>query len=664
MEYSDRELPPWLDGVKGEQVIPLITEDHPVIRVDAGPGTGKTFGLRKRVLRALHPDGLNLPHDRVLICAFNRVIAADLRGEIKLELDLHGLQMPDISTVHGLAGRLSGHGERFLLPQEAEAMMYDIRLGHPELNEQFGNSQTQAMRSLRKHEAGLAHDAALSTAVAQWLAAHGAALVGDLPHQIETRLRGGEFADQRYDHVIVDEFQDLTDVEARLVLGLRSEDSQLVALGDKKQSIYAFRGNEERGLDALPDLVEAEVVDRPMDGCQRCPISIVDLANDVMAVYNEPLQPLGDSQGQIHQVHHATPEAEQQRVAEEAVRVFRARPDDKHLILVTRRRWGYAVRDAIRGIDDAIVAETVFSEDVLETWPAREAFALFAIVANPADAVSARDWISYKAPDDEGKNWKAQRRNAAVYANLRNELGVLDLEKLLQIADRPVSELHGAGRAVVLDRAKRLRALVEQLPENPTSLELVDWVFDPDRWVNDQSDRPELAREDILRLRQEAVRIIDDADGEPSISEVAQQLRFAIATRQALGRDEDADIKIVTLWGAKGLTADFVYLVGLCDEALPGPFDSESTGQTREEHELEQQRLLYVSLTRAKQGLVISRPDKIRRGQVPAEHLTYRQAGNRYWQNLRQCRFFDHVSPDHLPNAVGGANWAGIELDP
>src|SRR5665213_4621501 len=73
---------PWNREVRGSQVLELINGDHAVLRVPAGPGTGKTFGLRRRVLRILHPDGLAANPRRVLVSTFNRVIAEELRREI------------------------------------------------------------------------------------------------------------------------------------------------------------------------------------------------------------------------------------------------------------------------------------------------------------------------------------------------------------------------------------------------------------------------------------------------------------------------------------------------------------------------------------------------------------------------------------------------------
>jgi hypothetical protein len=66
-------IKPWHEGVRGTQILPIIDLDDDIIRVEAGPGTGKTFGLVRRVQRILHPQGLNVPGSKVLIVAFNRL---------------------------------------------------------------------------------------------------------------------------------------------------------------------------------------------------------------------------------------------------------------------------------------------------------------------------------------------------------------------------------------------------------------------------------------------------------------------------------------------------------------------------------------------------------------------------------------------------------------
>ena len=41
---------------------------------------------------------------------------------------------------------------------------------------------------------------------------------------------------------------------------------------------------------------------------------------------------------------------------------------------------------------------------------------------------------------------------------------------------------------------------------------------------------------------------------------------------------DDVDISVSTMWGAKGVTADNVYIVGLVDEAIPGAKRDEYPG--------------------------------------------------------------------------------------
>jgi hypothetical protein len=190
------ETPPWLRGVEGDQILPVITEDVPVLRVPAGPGTGKTFGLRRRVLRLLHRDGAGCDPSRVLVCAFNRVIAKDLRKEIEAELAPFELEPPVIRTIHGLAGLLAGERPRYLLPHEVETMIYDVLQTNEHVAREYESKFARAMRALRAHEAGMEDHAALAQAADKWVADHGAKMVGDLPRAVEAALRAGDYIRQ------------------------------------------------------------------------------------------------------------------------------------------------------------------------------------------------------------------------------------------------------------------------------------------------------------------------------------------------------------------------------------------------------------------------------------------------------------------------------------
>src|SRR5438552_6174522 len=100
---------PWNEGVHGEPTLNLINSNAVTIRVEAGPGTGKTLALVRRVQRILHPNGLNVLGENVLVVAFNRVIAANLRADIASRLqDVPVANRPVIRTVHALCLEVVG----------------------------------------------------------------------------------------------------------------------------------------------------------------------------------------------------------------------------------------------------------------------------------------------------------------------------------------------------------------------------------------------------------------------------------------------------------------------------------------------------------------------------------------------------------------------------
>jgi len=657
---------PWNQGVRGVQVPPLINSNAKALRVQAGPGTGKTFGLLRRVVRVLHPRGFNAPPRTVLVCAFNRIIAKQLSNDIEAELSRDyvtsgvgtPLEKPVIKTVHGLCAELVGSRNRKLLPNEVETMIYDVLYRHPGLTTEFHDFRG-ALKAHREHEAGHTAHPALQQAAASWLADHGAELIGDAPREVERRIASGDFTDRKFDYVIADEFQDFTDAEAKVVVGLWSKEGSLMALGDRKQSIYAFRGNNPSGLQALQNLVDVEVENIGMDECQRCPMGIVNLANGVMALEDEPLRSAHASTGQLHNIIANTPNNEQAKLADEIVRVFQTKPHDKHLVLTTRRQWGYELRDKIKELDSSIPVRTLFSEDILETWPVREAFLLLSLIADGTDRIALREWLAYQTPS-ENRSYKAPKRNAPAYRSLLMQLPNPTADALITLDDAAIATISGTGQKNIKKRIARLKTLLSDITDPTDTRAVIEQVLDPDAWIASGDARAALARADFLRIKKEALEALQE---ESSLSDIVKLLRYKIAAREPFGEDEETPgIQIVTLWGAKGLTADYVYLAGLCDEALPGPDNSEEIGLNPGDRLDEQRRLLYVSLTRAKKSLVLSRPTKIRRGDIMGMNLIRTSRGDRYHQTLSDCRFFRDLPTGLLPDAVSVDVWSGVDL--
>lgn len=653
-------MEPWNTDVEGELTLELINSDERTIRVEAGPGTGKTFGLVRRVLRLVHPQGLAVSGREVLIVAFNRVIAKDLAAAVTATLEDAELDCePVIRTVHGLCLQLVGSTLRLLLPHERDAMLYDVLHAHPQL----AMTQPQAETALHQHEANLSQHIPLWQAVGRWLTRHKASLISDLPRLILDKLHAGDYDGTRYTHVIVDEYQDLTPSEQELFMKLRSDGGSIVVLGDPKQSIYGFRGNDREGLNKLEQLdPDATVTDIPIDECRRCPAPMVSAANTLMTLYPPPMKPANDNPANIHVVYWSTPRAEAEGLAPHILSNMAAHPNTRHLAMVTRRRFGYMLRDAIKAINPDISIDLSFSESLLETWPVREAFLFFSLLVAP-DAPTWRGWLSYKTPQDDGTGFNAPKRNAPAYLRfLEAHDDSITIPAIEALVAEPRATARGQGGSYLWDRAKRfldLRASIQIDDEDDVSA-VLDKLFSPDVWLLGASETTIL---DFERLRDTTTAIADelatddpDLDRSNQLKALAERLRYMIATREPFEAEHTHDLQITTLWGAKGVTADHVYLIGLCGEALPGQRRPEYLG-TDEQYREEQRRLFYVSITRSKKTLVFSRPQRVRPGDARQLGLAL-GGGSGYWATLQMCPFVRDISAD-LPAAVDGQTWGG-----
>ena len=484
---------------------------------------------------------------------------------------------------------------RFLLKYEEDALLYDIE----DVVSNMGNiykrrealRMLQASRSQRTNYANARFDGA----VRRWLQRHRAMLIGEVVYLSVTGLESSDIPPNMFDHVVIDEYQDLTAAEQELVRLVWSQNGTLTVMGDDDQSIYGFRFNYPQGI-ADFGKIWPQCKDLTFSDNRRCGERILKTANLMMAEAGSSKPPMtwkSERIGELRAVQWETLDAEINGLAD----YVRTHSEDSFLILVPRRFIGYRLAEAI-----GTEAKTAFSEQVLEHSIAQESFTAASLLADSEDFVAARAYLGLHGTRRE----LAPRRNAPAYASLPTKIGGHGLVR--QIASGNIN-ISGAGQVHIRKRAKKA---VELIDRSLQATEIVDLLFDETLALEeDDGEKRRWLIEDLREIRGAAHELLS-TQPVPSLSKVMSTLRYRIATRAPLRTSDDQEprVRIMTLHSAKGLEADNVVIAGIADQFMPG-MESDDMDVVAE-----QRRLLYVAVTRARDSLIISWPRRIQTADV------------------------------------------------
>ncbi|HEU0050546.1 MAG TPA: UvrD-helicase domain-containing protein, partial [Patescibacteria group bacterium] len=92
----------------------------------------------------------------------------------------------------------------------------------------------------------------------------------------------GNLISERFQYVLVDEYQDTNTIQARIVKGFAKVHQNIVVVGDDAQSIYAFRGADVKNILAFPDQWPGAKIFRLLTNYRSTP-EILDLANESLS---------------------------------------------------------------------------------------------------------------------------------------------------------------------------------------------------------------------------------------------------------------------------------------------------------------------------------------------------------------------------------------------
>lgn len=610
----------WSDDLDGPHL--EIAASHAAkIGVRAGPGTGKTkFGLMRRVARLLS-EGVT--GKRILLISFTRVAAADLRDKVA-ELDVPGSEEVRATTLHayclGLLMRdsvlaLTDRHPRILMNHERDLLLRDVGGEFGSIHDR--RRRVEALlagwaRRTADHPGSATNDEdrSFERGVLRWLLSHRAVLIGEVVPIAHRYLSTNPAAEEleAFDHLVVDEYQDLNALEQDLLEVLSIHTSTLCVAGDDDQSIYSVRYANPNGIRAF--VSRDDVEPHGIVVCGRSPANIIEMANSLIehAVDRDKpaLVPLeADRQGDVSIVQWTDARSEidgiVSAIADDVGR-REVEPGDI-LVLTNWRRIGERIRERLDDLD--IPVRSYFTEEELASDDGREAMALLRLVVDADDLPAMR--VLLGLGEASGRSGAYRRLLSHC---LESSLDPLDALRRMATGER----LEGLRVPALVRRYERAAYRVEHL-RTLNLRNLIDELLPSD---NDDLANLRGVALDSLEAAKTTVEVLDDIISAVTQDDVPQNPNF---------------VRVMSLHKSKGLTANAVYVVGSVDGILPtitstDPAEAEAAAE-------EGRRLFYVALTRAVHDLVISASaamdlaDANARG-VKYQKSTIRRSGDRF----------------------------------
>jgi DNA helicase-2/ATP-dependent DNA helicase PcrA len=599
------------------------------VLVLAGPGSGKTRVLTYRIAYLVRVCGVKPQH--ILAVTFTNKAAREMRDRLVTLLGEEQVHRLTAGTFHAVCARILRR-EATHLGLDPQFLIYDaddqiglVKQAMQELN--LDEKQYQPAATL--YGIGRAKDELLDPAAyAEQVSSYWEEITARVYKVYQRKLRENRALDfddllmqtvqlfeqhpevrqryqQRFQHVLVDEYQDTNHAQYVLVRHLSGGYRNLFVVGDEEQAIYAWRGATLRNiLEFERDFPESRVI--LLEQNYRSTRRILQAAGGVIAAsaqrpYKKNLW-TENSEGQPVIVREAYDEREEAtQVGDEITRLLDRgyHPRDIAVMYRTNAQSRTFEEAFLRyGLRYKLVGGTRF----YQRREVRDILAYLRLIHNPYDSVSLLRIINVP-PREIGsrtvEGWRSWATEAGQpLASLLDDLGSSSdpLPENLPFTPR-------AGRAL-----RTFRDLLDNLVQRATQLPL-----------------PQLLDELLERIGYRSYLLEDRESGQDRWENV-QELRTvaqdyaAMPPGQGLAAfleqtaliadideydDRSEAITLITLHQAKGLEFPIVFIVGMEEGLLPHARSMANLEELEEER-----RLCYVGMTRAKERLYLWRAFK------------------------------------------------------
>ncbi|MGA8219687.1 MAG: UvrD-helicase domain-containing protein [Solirubrobacterales bacterium] len=402
---------------------------------------------------------------------------------------------------------------------------------------------------------------------------------------------------ERFNWILVDEYQDTNHAQYRLLQLLAGKEGNLTVVGDEDQSVYGFRGAEVRNiLEFEEDFPDAAVV--KLEQNYRSSETILKAANAVISHNTGRLgkhlwSDLGEGE-KIHVVELEDEHAEARFVAGEIEELIDQDGLTRDEIAVFYRTNAHS-----RVLEDILVRyelpyQVIGGTKFYERAEIKDAVAYLQLLVNPADEVSFSRVINSPR---RGVGNTSQGRLLA-HANTTGRT-------IWEIALEPEAVPGLSGAAI--KSIGRFIELIEELRaefESGPVADLLRALLERSGYLDALRAERTIEAEGRIENLEELVGVAAEFDVNRDVegpSEIAPLEEFLQAIslytdQDDISRDE-SKVTLMTLHNAKGLEYDAVFIIGCEEGVFP---HSRSLEEGNEE---EERRLAYVGITRARKRL-------------------------------------------------------------
>lgn len=412
-----------------------------------------------------------------------------------------------------------------------------------------------------------------------------------------------KYAD-RFDFLLVDEYQDTNHAQMRIVMQLCKEKERVCAVGDDSQSIYSFRGaNIDNILSFQSRFKEARLF--KLEQNYRSTQSIVEAANSLIK-HNSNQIPKNvyskNDKGESLIYKPAYSDKEEALIVCREIKRIKRQDDCQYsdfAILYRTNAQSRSFEEEFRkqGIPYRIYGGLSF----FQRKEIKDVIAYFRLVANPDDEEAFKRIINYPARGI-GNTTLAKIATCA----LDNHVS------FWQVISSPDHYGLGVNKGT-LAKLKSFRLMISGFVEKSASMnafDLGDTIvkesgISADIYKSGSRDPEDLARqenlEELLGGMQSFVEECreEGREQEAYLTDYLQGVAL-LTDLDSKGDDDEPRVSLMTVHASKGLEFPTVFVVGLEENIFPSAIVS-----TLRELE-EERRLLYVAITRAEKHCVLT----------------------------------------------------------